>query len=94
MARMLRPKATVLPDSALVPEENLLRTPPRRFTHEVEAEQPYYYSNAARAAAPDGTFPAGTQVAVLSPEEGEMCRVADGRGLSVFTAFGGLRALR
>jgi len=91
--RMRRPKATVLPDSALVPERNLLHTPPNRFTHEVKAEQPYYYSSPNQATPADGTFPAGTKVVLLAHDGGAVCYVADARGLYVATAFKGLRPI-
>ena len=93
MGHFLRPKATVLPESALIPKANLLEPPPERFTHEVKAAQPYYYGKSADAAHPDGTFEAGAKVAVLGHDRRPLCRVADARGLSVFTAFEGLAAL-
>jgi hypothetical protein len=90
---MMRPKATVLPDSALVPERNLIQPPPNQFTHEIKAEQPYYYIGPQQAAPPDGKFPAGTKVVLISRDDGDVCRVADGQGLYAATAFGGLRSL-
>ena len=92
MDRMRRPKATVLPDSALVPEKNL-QPPPTEFSHEVIAHQPYYYSSPQQATSPDGMFPAGTKVKLLAHNGGPMCRVVDARGLCVWTAFSGLRRL-
>ena len=89
MDRMRRPKATVLPDSALVPEKNL-QPPPTEFSHEVIADQPYYYSSPQQATSPDGMFPAGTKVKLLAHNGGPMCRVVDARGLCVWTAFSGL----
>jgi hypothetical protein len=87
---MLRPKATVLPDAALVPSANL-QPPPRHFTHEVLAEQPFQY--AARSCEPDGQFAAGTRLLLLEHGQGPLCRVQDRSGLCVITAFAGLRAL-
>jgi hypothetical protein len=92
MDRMRRPKATILPDSALVPEKNL-QPPPTEFTHEVIADQPYYYSSPQQATPPDGTFPAGTKVKLLAHDRGPMCQVLDARGLCVTTACSGLRPL-
>ena len=92
MDRMLRPKATVLPDSALVPEQNL-QPPPTEFTHEVVAEQPYYYIGPQQAAPPEGKFPAATRVKLYAHDGGLMCQVVDARGLCVWTAFSGLRPL-
>jgi hypothetical protein len=90
MPRMLRPKATVLPDSALVPSANL-RPPPKRFTHEVVAEQPFRY--VAADGPPDGCFAAGTRLLLLEHGDEPLCRVQDRNGLCVLTAFAGLRAL-
>ena len=93
MDHMLRPKATVLPESALVPERNLIQPPPNRFTHEVKSEQPYYYAASTPARAPDGTFPAGTKVLLLVHDGGSLCHVADACGLYVVTPFKGLRSI-
>jgi hypothetical protein len=94
MDHMIRPKARVLPKSALVPDRNLLQPPPNQFTHEVISEQPYYYLDPDQTDAPDGTFPAGTKVLLLFHDGGSVCRVADGQGLYVATAFDGLRPIR
>lgn len=92
MDRMLRPKATVLPESAVVPERNLVQ-PPTEFTHEVVAEQPYYYSRPQPNTPPDGKFSAGTRVKLSAHKSGPYCEVVDARGLRVTTAFKGLRPL-
>lgn len=86
----IRPKSTVLPASALVPPQNLLRPAPNRFTHELRREQPYYYEVPRHGATPDGVFDAGTPVVLLRHDGTAMCHVADGRGLYVLTAFDGL----
>jgi hypothetical protein len=88
---MLRPKATVLERSALVPTEHLIKPPPTRFTHELTRSQPYYYARGSGE--PDGKFAAGTRVVLLEHDGGEYCRVADAQGLCVETAYRGLRAL-
>src|SRR5262245_55960204 len=94
MDRMLRPQAKVLPASAQVPDRNLIVPPPHRFTHEVTADQSYYYTGPqGAAAAPDGQFPAGTKVVLLAQDGGDYCHVADSRGLYVATASAGLRPL-
>ena len=93
MDRMTRPKAEVLPDSALVPEANLLDAPPAHFTHEVVRKQPYFYSSPIQDAPPDGSYPAGAKVLLLTHDGGPMCRVADARGVCAMTAFSGLRPL-
>jgi hypothetical protein len=87
-----RPKMSVLPDSAVVPDENML-PPPKKFTHLVVAEQPYFYSDAPKPATPAGTFAAGTRVLLSSHDDGAMCRVVDERGLHVFTACDGLQRI-
>jgi hypothetical protein len=86
---VLRPQKSVLPDAATVPKKNQAPVP-RRFTHEVLAEQPFYYS--ARSQAPAGTLPAGGHVR-LSAAGRTRCRVVDEHGLSVYTACAGLRPL-
>ena len=93
MDHMLRPKATVLPESALVPDRNIMQPPPTQFTHEVVAEQPYYYVNPHQATPPEGRFPTGTKLVLLTHDGGPVCQVIDGRGLCVATAFDGLRPL-
>jgi len=93
MEHIIRPKATVLPESAMLPEENLVQPAPTRFTHEVKADQPYYYAVPHSADSPDGTFPAGTQVVLMPHHEGPMCQVVDGQGLRVVTRLAGLRPL-
>jgi hypothetical protein len=90
---MLRPRAKVLPASAQLPDRNLIVPPPNRFTHEVIVDQPYYYTAPRRRKPPDGEFAAGTKVVLLVHDGGKVCRVADGRGLYVATAFAGLRPL-
>ncbi|OUM04446.1 hypothetical protein [Variovorax sp. JS1663] len=92
MPRMLRPKSVVLPESAVVPEANV-KPPPRRFTHEVIADQAFHFAAGPADAPPDGHFAAGTRVLLLERGEGPMCFVQDRQGLCAFTAFAGLRAL-
>jgi hypothetical protein len=89
--RMLRPEAVVLSDAALVPQHNLIKPPPNQFTHELQRSQPYFYKNAEDAL--DGEFTAGTRVVLMVYDGGGSCRVVDGRGLYVETAYGGLHRL-
>ena len=84
ITRVTRPKAVVLPDSALVPEH---------FTHEVVTRQPYYRADSRGAGPPDGYFDAGTAVRLVASGPGPMRRVAAANGAVVFTAKAGLRAL-
>ncbi len=90
--KMIRPQATVLPESAQLPDRNMLNPPPNQFTHEIATEQPYYYMGIDQAAAPEGAFAQGTKVALLRQDDAG-CWVADGRGLYVATACSGLRLL-
>ena len=92
MGKFLRPKAEVLPDSALVPEKNLVSPAPTQFTHELTKPEPYYYSSAQQGKPPDGEFPAGTK-GVLVHDGGNRCRVVDGRGISAEIESGGLKKL-
>ena len=94
MDHMIRPTALVLPTSALIPDRNLRLPAPTQFTHEVIADQPYYYCDPSPTDAPDGTLSAGTKVVLLSHEGGTLCQVVDGQGLSVTTACVGLRPLK
>ena len=92
MENIIRPKATILPESAQLPDRNVLKPPPNRFTHEIVAEQPYYYMGRTQAAPPEGAFAPGTKVVLLRHDDAD-CWVADGRGLYVATACSGLRLL-
>jgi len=90
--KVIRPKVTVLPDSAQLPDRNVLKPAPNQFTHEIVAEQPYYYMGIDQTAAPEGTFAQGTKVVLLRHDDNE-CWVADGRGLYVATSCSGLGLL-
>jgi hypothetical protein len=87
---MRRPEATVLGDEALVPERNLVRPPPNRFTHELVVDEPYRLDRPGGD--PDGVLPARTRV-VLLVEGPDRCRVVDGRGLYVEVSRASLRRL-
>jgi hypothetical protein len=89
-----RPDPTVLDDRALVPAANHVRPAPNVFTHEVVADEPYWYRSATGAGDPDGTLTAGTHVVVLVRDlvDGvSRCRVVDGRGLYVEVRSAALR---
>lgn len=92
MKGVTRPRKVVLPDSAQIPEQNLRRPPPTRFTHTVAADQPFYYQSSAEAEAA-GTFAAGTRVLQLTTST-PLCHVVDERGLAVYTACEGLEPLQ
>jgi hypothetical protein len=79
---MLRPETVVLSDEAVVPEANVIRPAPNRFTHRLLVDEPYRFDRPQGADAPDGVLPAGTPVVMLV-EGADRCRVADGRGLYV-----------
>lgn len=92
--RVLRPAVTVLPESAMVPERNLVVPPPRVFTHEVSDDTPFHYGSAAHGSAPDGELPAGRRVVLMTQDAaGERCRVVDAQGLHVEIPCAALRAL-
>jgi hypothetical protein len=74
--------ASVLDDSAIIPDKNLIKPPPNKFTHELKRQEPYYYSEIKKTKEPDGEFAAGTKV-LLVREEKDHCRVADEQGLYV-----------
>jgi hypothetical protein len=87
-----RPEALVLGEEALLPERNVVRPPPNRFTHQLTVDEPYRLDRPERSAEPDGVLPAGTRV-VLLVEGPERCRVVDGRGLYVEVRRDSLREL-
>ena len=93
MKGFVRPKATVLGKSAIVPDGNLISPAPNQFTHELTREQSYYYTGAQRENKPDGVLQAGTKVVLFVYDGGVYCRVVDGQGLYVETEYGGLRTL-
>jgi hypothetical protein len=88
---MLRPKAVVLENEALVPRRNVIKPPPNQFTHKVKRSQPFFYEDPRDE--PDGEFEEGTPVVLMVYHGGAPCRVVDGHGLYVETAYGGLHRL-
>ena len=88
---MLRPKAVVLENEALVPRRNVIKPPPNQFTHKVKRSQPFFYEDPRDE--PDGEFEEGTPVVLMVYDGGASCRVVDGHGLYVETAYGGLHRL-
>lgn len=93
MEGIKRPEMIVLPESSLVPPQFRISPPPNQFTHEVTRSQPFYGRHERPKAAPTGEFRAGTKVVLMVHDGGDMCRVVDGSGLYVDTAFAGLRRL-
>lgn len=89
---ILRPEVFVLGDKALVPESNIVRPAPQRFTHELVVDEPFHFDGPQRGPAPDGRLPAGTRVAVLAVGD-DHCRVADASGLCVDVRRASLREL-
>src|SRR5687767_12515009 len=87
--RMLRPRPVVLSKAALVPEAHLIKPPPNQYTHTLMRRQPYFYGDSQDTA--DGEFAAGTRVVLMVYDGGRTCRVVDGQGLYVETAYAGLR---
>jgi hypothetical protein len=93
MKGVTRPDVFISPEGAVVPPTNLISPAPNKFTHEVNREQPFFYSEKFTDTPPSGQFEPGTKVNLLFHDGGEMCRVVDGRGLYVLTACGGLRPI-
>jgi hypothetical protein len=93
MGEFTRPKATVLPDEAIVPDKNLISPPPNQFTHELLHAEPYYYNDPQQGKAADGEFEEKTKVVLLRYDGGSYCRVVDGRGLYVALSFASLKPL-
>jgi hypothetical protein len=89
---MLRPEFVVVPDDALVPDANVIRPAPSRYTHELIDDEPYHFDRARSSGQPDGILPAGTPVLLLV-EGDELCRVAAATGLCVDVRCTNLRAL-
>jgi hypothetical protein len=90
--RVIRPKAVVLPDSALVRGKSTISPPPNQFTHEVTRAQPYFAFEAGQADAPDGQLDPNLKV-VLLRRDGDWCYVAVEDGRLVKTACSALRGL-
>jgi hypothetical protein len=82
MKGFVSPEASILDESAIVPDENLISPAPNQFTHELKRSQPYFFSETGKDKHPDGEFSAGTKV-LLVRKVGDHCRVADQQGLYV-----------
>jgi hypothetical protein len=89
---VLRPPTRVLSEEALLPDTNIVRPPPNRFTHELVVDEPYRLDRPEQSGEPDGVLPAGTRVVLLvvTPER---CRVVDASGLYVDVREKSLRRL-
>lgn len=83
MEGFIRPDPVVLPESAVVPDQNIIAPSPNQFTHELIRPEPFYFEGPQHGRPPDGEFPAGHRVVLLFHDGGPFCRVADGRGLYV-----------
>lgn len=84
MRGFIRPDAVVLPESAVVPDKNVIKPAPNRFTHELARAAPFYFDGAQQGRPPDGELPAGTKVLLLVHDDDDpYCRVANSRGLYV-----------
>jgi hypothetical protein len=83
MEGFLRPPTEVLPESAVVPDRNLIVPAPNTFTHTLAGDQPFSYTTLEGSAVPDGELTAGTPVVLMVFDGGRFCRVVDGRGLYV-----------
>jgi hypothetical protein len=93
MEHMRRPEISVLPDSAVVPTENLVQ-PPKELSHEVIVEQPFYYEIPKHGESPVGKFRAGTKLWMLTEEvKPGFSKVVTSQGLCVLTRSEGLLPL-
>ena len=90
---MLRPKSRFLDESALVPQSNVVRPAPTRFTHVLSVNTPFYLDRERTGDEPEGILQAGTPVVVASTH-GDRCRVVDGRGLAVDVPWEHLQEIR
>jgi hypothetical protein len=93
MKGFIRPEASVLPDSAMVPPGSQVSPVPDQFTHELVRPEPYRFAGGEREDAVEGELPAGTPVVLLAYDGGPRCRVVDGRGLHLEVRFDSLRPL-
>jgi hypothetical protein len=93
MQGFIRPDATVLPESSVVPKKNIISPAPNQFTHELTRPLPFYFDGAQTAAEPNGQFAAGTKVVLLVYDGGSYCRVAEGQGLYVEVEYDALKRL-
>lgn len=94
MEGFIRPEAVVLPESAQVPERNIIRPAPNRFSHELTRDAPFYFGEARGGGPPDDVLPGGTKVVLLVRDaSAAYCRVVDARGLYVEVGCESLRAL-
>jgi hypothetical protein len=91
--KFIRPKAEILSEQAMIPEQNLITPPPNQFTHELTGVTPFYYSEQGARGTPDGELKGGTQVVLLVYNGGNYCRVADGQGLYVVVEYNRLKEL-
>ena len=92
MKGFVSPEASVLDESAIVPDKNLISPRPNHFSHELKRSQPYFFSAGKKNKQPDGEFPAGTKV-LLVRDEGDQCHVADAQGLYVAIESDSLKKL-
>ncbi|HET7229835.1 MAG TPA: hypothetical protein VFJ16_07530 [Longimicrobium sp.] len=93
MKEILRPDATVLPDSSLVPGNRLVEPTPNQFTHELNGAADYWYFEPDGDTPPAGELPSGTRVVLMRHDGGRTSWVVDGRGLYVAVDFARLRKL-
>lgn len=93
MERFIRPEMQLLPEEALIPGKNLVDPPPDQFSHEMARAGDFYFSSAAQASKPNGSFPAKTKLLLIRHDGGRYCRVADGRGIYAEIEFAALRKL-
>ena len=89
---MLRPRARVLPDAAVVPAANL-QPAPAQLSHVLRDAQPFHYVAPEPGQPADGHLAAGTELLLLDDGPHGLCQVLTAQGLCVYTARAGLQAL-
>lgn len=92
MKGFVSPETSILDESAIVPDKNLISPVPNQFSHELKRSQPYFFSGAKKTKQPDGEFSEGTKV-LLVRKDGDLCRVADEQGLYVEVECDSLKKL-
>jgi hypothetical protein len=93
MEGFLRPEVELLPESAAIPDKNLISPAPNQFTHQLTRSQQYYFRDANPSLRPDGELPPGTKVVLLRYDGGRYCCVVDGRGLYVQVEHSGIEKM-
>jgi len=90
MKGVSKPKAEVLPDSALIPESQFVKPAPSRFTHRVRRAQPFYLQKPDESEKRAGMLAKGEALVLLKNEGDGIGQFANGNGLILFTELAGV----